>query len=151
MVITIQSQIYSFLVTVYGGFILGALYDFFKVVQKVFRLKKGLVTATDIIFWLISTVVILYFLYMSNYIELRFYNFLGFLSGVLFYYLLLSDFVTEILTMVMTKIISFLKFVVEILFKPLAAAINFLKKPFDLIQKMVKEEFKYFTIFKKKK
>ncbi|MGB9781023.1 MAG: spore cortex biosynthesis protein YabQ [Caldanaerobacter sp.] len=151
MVITIQSQIYSFLVTVYGGFILGALYDFFRVVQKILRLKRGLVTAVDIIFWLISTGVILYFLYMSNYIDLRFYNFLGFLLGFLLYYFLLSDFITEIFTKIMTGIILFFRFAAEILFKPFVAVICFFKRPFDFIKNLIKEEFKYFKIFKGKK
>ncbi|AAM25578.1 spore cortex biosynthesis protein YabQ [Caldanaerobacter subterraneus subsp. tengcongensis MB4] len=151
MVITIQSQIYSFLVTVYGGFILGALYDIFKVMRKVFHLKKAFVPAADIIFWLISTVIMLYFLYMSNYIELRFYNFLGFLFGVLLYYFLLSEFVTEILIIVTTGIVNFFKFVAGILLKPFGTAIRFFKKPWDFAKNSIGEELKYFKIFKGKK
>lgn len=59
MVITIQSQIYAFLVTVYGGFVLGFIYDIFKVTRQVFKLKK-----------LFLILPILYFGFWDNYYAL---------------------------------------------------------------------------------
>lgn len=97
MVMTIQSQIYAFLVTVYGGFVLGFIYDVFKVIRRILKLRKVFSNIADIIFWIIGTIVMLYFMYISNYVEIRLYSFLGFAIGVLSYNLLLSQFITKAL------------------------------------------------------
>ncbi|MBE3592197.1 MAG: spore cortex biosynthesis protein YabQ [Thermoanaerobacter sp.] len=158
MVITIQSQIYAFLVTVYGGFVLGFIYDIFKVTRQVFKLKKTFSNIADIIFWLFGTITMLYFMYISNYVEIRLYSFLGFAIGVILYYVLLSYFITQALIVIYEFILKFLKKMAEIIIYPVKIVVNFFILPYRFTRKILtlpgaflKNNLTYFEIFKRKK
>jgi spore cortex biosynthesis protein YabQ len=158
MVITIQSQIYAFLVTVYGGFVLGFIYDIFKVTRRVFRLKKTFSNIADIIFWLFGTITMLYFMYISNYVEIRFYSFLGFAIGIILYYVLLSNFIIRALIGVCEFAIKFLKKMAEIIIYPARIVVNFIIVPYKFTKKILtlpvaflKNNLTHFKIFKRKK
>ncbi|EGD50239.1 YabQ-like spore cortex biosynthesis protein [Thermoanaerobacter ethanolicus JW 200] len=75
MVITIQSQIYAFFSYSVWRFCAGIYIRYFKVTRQVFRLKKTFSNIADIIFWLFGTITMLYFMYISNYVEIRLYSF----------------------------------------------------------------------------
>ncbi|ADD03349.1 spore cortex biosynthesis protein YabQ [Thermoanaerobacter mathranii subsp. mathranii str. A3] len=158
MVITIQSQIYAFLVTVYGGFVLGFIYDIFKVTRQVFRLRKTFSNIADIIFWLFGTITMLYFMYISNYVEIRFYSFLGFAIGIILYYVLLSYFITQALIGVFEFTIKFLRKMAEIIIYPIRIVVNFIIVPYRFTKKILtlpvaflKNNLTHFKIFKRKK
>lgn len=155
---TVQSQIYAFLVTIYGGFVLGFMYDIFKVAQRVFKLKKSLINIADIIFWILGTIIMLYFMYLSNYVEVRFYSFLGFAIGALLYYLLLSYFILQGLIAFyhfMVKIFSRIARIIEYPFRVLIGLFyvpyRFIRKVLSLPKKIIEKNLTYFKIFRKKK
>lgn len=158
MVITIQSQLYAFLVTVYGGFVLGFIYDIFKVARRVFKLRKTFSSIADIIFWLFGTITMLYFMYISNYVEIRFYSFLGFGIGIILYFVLLSYFITQALIKVYKFTKNFLKVMASFILYPVKIVINFFIVPYRVTKKFLnlpvvflKNNLTYLNIFKKKK
>lgn len=72
----------SFLIGVLGGW----LYDFYHVASVLFRLRaRALVALGDTLFWFCLTGVACFFLFMGNTGGVRFYTFLGMLTGFLFY------------------------------------------------------------------
>ena len=87
-----NSQVISFSITIATGILLGVLFDCYRVLLGTFR-PRGLVTClTDLLYWLVATVVVFIALVVSNWGELRFYVFLGIVSGVGLYYRLLSSY-----------------------------------------------------------
>lgn len=83
-------QAETFIVTILTGMLLGILFDFYRVLRGIFHPRAVITLLTDILYWLMATVVVFGALLISNWGELRFYVFIGLLSGMLVYYRLLS-------------------------------------------------------------
>lgn len=89
-------QVYVFLWSIVTGAILGILFDLF----RAFRFK-GIrdvwVYIQDIIFWLVTAVIIIASAFMINEGQLRGYMLIGYLLGAGFYMLLFSKFILHTL------------------------------------------------------
>lgn len=77
----VNTQWVSFLTTLLIGFILGLMFDFYRVMRGVFRLKALMTFVFDGIYWLVALIVTFACLLFSNWAELRFYIFIGMISG----------------------------------------------------------------------
>ncbi|MDR1570531.1 MAG: spore cortex biosynthesis protein YabQ [Oscillospiraceae bacterium] len=78
-------QAHIFLATVYGGLIVGFLYDVFTLIRRAFRLSLSMTGALDFLFWLIAAGVLVIVLAISGGDGLRAYMLMGFASGTLLY------------------------------------------------------------------
>ncbi len=119
MIVSLSNQAYIFLVTIVIGLFIGLIYDFFRLIRKIFVHKNSAVYFEDVLFWLISTFVCFYILLHKNNLELRFYLFLGIVLGLIFYFALISHFV-----------LTFVIKIITILLKPVAFIYNILKPHF---------------------
>ncbi len=88
--VPISQEAYIFFFTIYGGILIGFIYDLYKIFRRIFHPKRIATLVQDLIFWIIITTVAFYLLILSNQGELRFYNFIGFIIGSLIYNLALS-------------------------------------------------------------
>ncbi len=105
-------QVYVFLWSIITGTVLGLLFDFF----RAFRFKgiKDIwVYIQDIIFWLVTAVIIIISSFLINNGELRGYMLIGYLLGAGFYMLLFSKFVLTILNFVFDNIRKGYKFCIN--------------------------------------
>lgn len=99
----IVEQVYVFLYSILTGAILGLLFDFF----RGFRfegIKDIWVYLQDIIFWLITAVIIIISAFLINEGELRIYMLIGYLLGSIFYMLLFSKIVLSALKFIASQI-----------------------------------------------
>jgi spore cortex biosynthesis protein YabQ len=94
--VQMDSQLSTFLTTIATGITLGVLFDCYRVLRGTYRSKVLMTWVTDLLYWLIATVIVFIALVISNWGELRFYVFLGILSGVGLYYRLLSLYVIRL-------------------------------------------------------
>lgn len=83
-------QMETFIITVITGAVLGALFDFYRILRGVFRPRWILSSLADLLYWLLSTVLVFIALLFGNWGEVRLYVFFGLLAGVFGYYKLLS-------------------------------------------------------------
>ncbi|MDI3312073.1 MAG: spore cortex biosynthesis protein YabQ [Thermoanaerobacterium sp.] len=158
MVMNVESQLYSFLVMLYGGIIIAILYDVYKLFRFILRPKRIATDIGDIIYWVLGTIVFIFFLYVSNYAEIRFYSFLGLLIGILLYNIFLSPVVMKILlffykhiknTIIWTyKVVSY-PFIVA--YKILSIPLRYLSKVIGIPGKLINNTISHFNIFKRKK
>lgn len=79
------------------GFLLGILFDGYRVLRGTARLKKWSTALADLLYWLIATAVVFGILLFSNGGELRLYVFIGLFAGAALYYRLASSFVIRLL------------------------------------------------------
>jgi len=140
--VQVESQFSIFLSTVATGITLGVLFDFYRVLRGTFRPKVLITWVTDLLYWLIATAIVFIALVLSNWGELRFYVFLGIISGVGLYYRLLSLYVIRLFTgmIKLTKsIIAFVKnmFIVLII-RPISLCIKIVSWPFRWISSKIK-------------
>ncbi|MBP2655860.1 MAG: yabQ [Firmicutes bacterium] len=86
----VTGQFETFLLTILAGVILGVVFDVYRVMRGVFRPRWIVTSVTDLFYWLLATAIVFVTLIAGNGGEVRFYVFLGLVSGVAVYYRLLS-------------------------------------------------------------
>ena len=129
-----ENQAYLFLIFVLNGFLIGILFDVFRILRKSFKTKDFFTYIEDILFWLISGGIILYTIFKFNNGELRAFIFIGLIIGSLLYMLLFSKTFIKINLYIINlfkKIIYFtlvlpIQFVSKLLRKILLKPISFI-------------------------
>lgn len=136
-----------FLIFVINGVIIGLVFDAFRILRKSFKTSDLITIIEDIIFWIITGIIVLYSVFIFNNGEIRFFMFIGIFLGVLLYMILLSKYIIKI----SVKIINILKKIISFIFKILLFPIqtiykilkNILKKPilfcFINIKKIIRQ------------
>ena len=120
----VENQAYLFLVFTLTGFIIGALFDVFRILRKSFKTSDFITYLEDILFWVLTGFLIIYNIWYFNDGEIRLFMFLGLIMGILIYLLLLSKF----FIILMTFIIDIIKKILKILQVPFKPIIKFCKK-----------------------
>lgn len=122
----IYTQIQLFCIFFLTGGIIGLLFDFFRILRKTIKTSDFITYLQDIIFWILSSIIIMYNIFTFNNGEIRLYLFLAILLGSLIYLLLVSKIIIKInLTCIkffeniLRKVILILKIPFSILFKPI--------------------------------
>lgn len=86
----LEYQFYSFFIMVLAGFLIGILFDFYRIIRNFVRPKKIATGVGDVLFWIIVTAVAFVLLIYGNWGQLRFYVFIGLALGVRIYFVLFS-------------------------------------------------------------
>ncbi len=109
----VQNQAYLFLVFSLTGVEIGILFDFFRILRRTIKTGNIVTYIQDILFWILTGILVLYNIWYFNNGEIRVYMFLGIIIGTLIYMLTLSN----IFVKLFTKILSIIIKVLEIPFK----------------------------------
>lgn len=123
-----QEQIFMFFFII--GIIIGIIFDIFKVLRKAFKTPDYITFIEDLIFLLISGILIISGILKLNGGEIRFFLFLGIFFGILSYILTISNLCVIIL-------FTFVKTCKKILNLP----INCFKKLFLFLKSAIKKDF----------
>lgn len=122
-----QNQIYVFTIFILYGFLIGIIFDCFRVLRKSFKTPDFITYMEDILFGIITAFLILYGLFNFNNGELRFYLFLGIFIGLSLY---LSIFSKVFIKICVHIILFFKNIIYYLLIKPIKLIIKLLKKIF---------------------
>lgn len=142
----VSNQAYLFLVFIVNGIVIGLLFDFFRIVRKVFLSNDMITCIEDILFWILTGGTVLYSIFVFNNGEIRFFMFLGILIGAIIYMITLSSYVIKI----NVKIINFTKKIFGIIFLPFKGILKILRKlffqPITFLLINIRKNFANFTI-----
>jgi spore cortex biosynthesis protein YabQ len=100
----IENQAYLFLIFIINGILIGLLFDFFRILRKNFKTIDFITYIEDIIFWIITGLIVLYSIFTFNNGEIRGFIFLGIIFGSLIYLLTISKYIIQFFTKVITII-----------------------------------------------
>ena len=131
----IINQGYIFVIFILNGFLIGILFDIFRILRKSFKTKDIVTYIEDILFWIITGIFLLYSVFRFNNGEIRLYMFIAILIGVLLYMLILSSYIIKINVKIITSVKNLLQKTFNVFFKPF-------KKLFDKIRLMITNIFK---------
>ena len=131
---TLQES-YILLATMYGGIIIGFIYDLYRIFRGLLRPKKIATMIQDLIFWCLISIVAFYVLVFSNQGAIRFYNFLGFILGAILYQSILSKFVIKGLTFLLRMLKNFIYDLYQILKYPFSVALCIIVGPCSYCKK----------------
>lgn len=82
-----SSQPWVFLFTVYGGAVLGLLFDLLSIIRGFLKDKKTIAVLLDLLYWVFATVFSFLLLYYACEGEFRYYDVLGFALGAALWFL----------------------------------------------------------------
>lgn len=128
----VLNQANLFLIFAINGVIIGLVFDIFRILRKSFKTSDVVTTLEDILFWLITGIIVLYSIFIFNNGEIRFFMFLGIFLGIMLYMLLLSSHIIKF----SVKVIAIIKRAVAFIFKILISPIQFIYK---IIKNMLKK------------
>ena len=118
------NQGYLFLIFILNGILIGFLFDFFRILRKCFKTSNLITYIEDFIFWILTGISIIFFMYRFSDGNLRFYIFIGLGLGCLIYILLLSKIVTKIFMF----IIKIIRKIINLIYIPLKFIYNLINK-----------------------
>lgn len=153
-----NNQAYLFAVFIINGILIGLLFDVFRIIRRTFKTTDFTTYIQDVIFWIITGIITLAFIFYFNNGEIRFYVFLGIVLGISVYILTISKYVIKISVIIINyikKVISTLINIILIPLKSIWKTINrFLFKPFFFvfinIRKKLTKNASFLTNFIKK-
>ena len=113
----VQNQAYLFLVFSLTGVEIGILFDFFRILRRTIKTGNIVTYIQDILFWILTGILVLYNIWYFNNGKIRVYMFLGIIIGTLIYVSTLSNIFVKLFTRILNTIIK----VLEIPFKTIVA------------------------------
>lgn len=125
-----QDQAYLFLVFSLTGVAIGILFDFFRILRRSFKTINIITYIEDVLFWVLTGILILYNIWYFNNGEIRIFLFLGIILGTLIYMLTLSNIIITIFTKILRLIITVLKV-------PINTVIVIFRKIFTIISEII--------------
>lgn len=135
----VQNQTYLFLVFTITGIIIGLLFDFFRILRKSFKTTDLVTCIEDILFWILTGVIILYNIWYFNNGEIRLFMLLGIIIGVIIYLLTLSNIIRKIFIIFMTFFKNLIRKILKILVVPFKPLLLIYKKICVIITNIVKK------------
>ena len=138
------NQTYLFIIFTIVGIIIGILFDIFRILRKSFKTKDIVTYIEDILFWILTGIIILFSMYRFSNGELRFFMIIGIIMGTLMYMITFSKYVIKISVFVINifKIWILYPFKVlikiskKIIFRPIfIICINFKKNIINFVKK----------------
>lgn len=93
-----------FYLTLYGGIVIGLLFDLYRALRSNFKIVRKISFIFDIIFWIIITIVIFTTVNLLERFDLRYYHFVALFLGFILYYNTISKYIL----IIFNKLISFL-------------------------------------------
>lgn len=140
-----NNQAYLFAIFIVNGILIGLLFDVFRILRKTFKTNDLATYIQDVIFWILTGIITLYFIFCFNNGEIRFYVFLGITLGVISYILTISKYVIKVSVKILTFIKNALSHLIKMLLRPLIIffkTINkFIFKPFFFIFINIRKKF----------
>lgn len=134
-VISITEQTRLFLLSCGMGFLLGILYEVFRLLRMMFSAKKKSIFIFDIVYSLLATFVSFVFILTANRGNVRWYIIFGIAAGWIIYYFALGGIAVKFSRFITGCVKKMIKFFVKILTSPF----RLIKKHFSNISdKLVK-------------
>lgn len=124
------NQAYLFLIFTINGIVIGILFDIFRILRRGFKTSDIITYIQDILFWILTGLILLYSVFTFSNGEIRFYMFLGVFIGCLLYMLMFSKYFVEINVKIILIIKNIIGKVISVIIFPIKIVINFIRKIF---------------------
>ena len=124
----ITNQAYLFLIFAVNGIAIGLLFDLFRILRKSFKTNDFFTYIEDIIFWILTGIILLYSIFTFNNGEIRLFMFLGLFIGILMYMLMISSYVIKINVYIINLLKKIIGFIIHIFAIPFQYIYKLLRK-----------------------
>ena len=122
----IYNELLNLIIFIFTGIIIGILFDIFRIIRRSFKTPDILTYIEDVIFWLLTGVILLFTIFKFNNGEIRIYLFIGLIIGLTIYLLTISRYFIKICV----KILLVLK---KIFYYPINLIVKYIIRPFSSV------------------
>ncbi len=124
----LSTQLYAFGIVMLAGISLGILFDCFRVIRGL--LRPGLLSTPllDLLFWALAAPVLILYLLLANWGELRGYVAAALALGFFFYKILLGQTVLSVLLLIVRLVSNVLSFLITVVLCILSFPLRLVKK-----------------------
>lgn len=129
MILSMSGQGLLFLTTVAAGFVIGFVYDIFRIVRKTVPHSHLMVQAEDLLYWVAVSLMMFYFMLHRNYGEIRIFSIAGAALGMILYFYSVSVIVMKVSVAVIGFIQKVILTAVRILLTPVRWLVKMLVPP----------------------
>jgi spore cortex biosynthesis protein YabQ len=156
MISTIETQFLSIVISIFAGLAIGILFDFYRTVNYVLKPSKVFTHFMDLLFWIVTGLVVFAILLRADYAEIRIYTFIGISIGVFIYIKLFSEYVLKFFRWTFYLVGKTFRIVIVLIIMPFKVLYNILWSPVTWLKKILSKASKGFvrvlkSPFKKKK
>ena len=88
------------------GICIGLLFDFFRIQRKVLKTCDFITYIQDILFWIVSGLIIIFVIMKYTNGEIRIYMVLGIILGILIYFLIISKYIMKIFVCILSFLLN---------------------------------------------
>lgn len=121
MNINVYHQLFNLFAFTATGIVIGILFDVFRITRRSFKTPDFITYIEDIVFWLVTGLILLFTIFTFNNGEIRIYIFVGLILGLCLYILTISKYFIKISVMI-------LNIIKKLLYSPIYIIINFVRK-----------------------
>jgi len=121
---------FVFLLFNLNGIIIGFLFDIFRVLRKTFRTINFVTYIEDILFWILTGISIIFFMYKFTDGNIRIFMILGLIFGTIIYIIIFSKLIINSSIVLINTIKSVIKIIaspIKVFFKLVLKVLNKLK------------------------
>lgn len=126
---TLNVQFLTLWMMFVSGLGLGVLFDGFRVFAGQLRVPKWTQPFTDLLYWILATVLVFRVLYWSNQGQVRFFVFIGLIIGILLYFTALSGRVVAFMLFCIRMVKALVRFLIKtvqtVVIRPIIALFRF--------------------------
>lgn len=119
MILPVDIQLYYFLTTITAGFIVGLMFDVYRIIRGFNAPKKVLTRISDLLFWILAAIVVFIFFLYSNNVYLRYNSFIGLFLGNYIYFKFISRAIIKFLKWTTFYIIKFFRVLMLFILYPI--------------------------------
>lgn len=128
MIFDLNKQLALFIFSLMNGMAVGVLYDFYRVIRGFEEAGKIITAIQDILFWILTGVLIFILMMYTNYAYMSFNVFMYNGLGLLIYFKFISKFIISICDDILEFLITIIRIIFSWLFYPLRIIFHKLRK-----------------------
>ena len=137
MIMSIREQTLLFLSTVGAGMGMALIYDIFRIFRKFIKHPAVFVYMEDVLYWLIVSFAMFYFMLSQNYGDIRAFTIIGAAVGAVLYLSAFSPFVISILVIIIEFAIHVIATVIRIILAPIRLLLKIIGIPLKFVVKLI--------------
>ncbi len=121
-------EVQFFLVSILWGGLIIVFYDCLRITRKVIKHKEFFIALEDVLYWVISSLLIFNMMYKQNNGIIRAFSILAMFIGMILYHNLFSELIVELVSFIILKIKKIIFKILTFLMKPVYWIINIFNK-----------------------
>lgn len=139
MILPVDLQLYYFLTAVVAGLAIGIMFDIYRIIRGFDCPGKAVTMVSDLLFWIISAILIFLFFLYSNNGYLRYNTFIGLILGALLYFRIISGVILKSLRFITFYIIKFFRVLIIFVLYPIRLIRYFLHFIFFKLKEIIRK------------